>query len=213
MRGLYPIVDIEALERVRLDCVAFAEAVLAARPALLQVRAKRSNARDTLELLRAIRPHAQRAGTKLYANDRPDLALLAGADGVHLGQSDLPAEEVRRCFPKLELGISTHTLAQLHAALKLAPHYVAYGPVFATASKAAPEPTVGLSGLAQARSVVGSHCPLVAIGGINLSNASAIARQADLGAVIAELVDCSPNLAEVKERALTLHEKLCRPVT
>lgn len=205
MRGLYPIVDVDVLERAGYDAVLFLEAVLAAKPALVQLRAKSLDARATLELLKAFRVHTRRAGVKLFANDRPDLAVLAECDGVHVGQSDLPALEVRRCFPSLELGLSTHTLEQLDEALAARPDYVAFGPVFRTRSKHDAEPVVGLAGLSQAAERVRGQCPLVAIGGIDASNAALVGRAADLGAVIGALVptELGPDAVASAARELT----------
>ena len=127
VRGLYPIVDVDSLRGARpvhrraCSClasravVAFAERVLLARPPLLQLRAKHGSTRDTLELLRALRPLCSKFGTRLIANDRPDLAVLAGCDGVHIGQDDLPLPLVRLLAPGLLVGVSTHTLEQLAA--------------------------------------------------------------------------------------------------
>jgi thiamine-phosphate pyrophosphorylase len=204
VRGLYPIVDVDVLENAGYDAVAFLQAVLDARPALVQLRAKSLDARATLELLRAFRVHTRRAGVKLFANDRPDLAVLAECDGVHVGQSDLPVREVRRCFPNLALGLSTHTLEQLDEALAARPDYVAFGPVFRTRSKQDAEPVVGLEGLAQAATRVRGQCPLVAIGGIDASNATLVGRVADLGAVIGALVPTEPSHDAVASAARDL---------
>lgn len=200
MRGLYPIVDVDALAARGFDPLAFAERVLSVRPPLLQLRSKSRGARDTLALLRALLPLCQRAGTRLYANDRPDLAVLAAADGVHLGQDDLPPEAARTFAPALEIGLSTHDLEQLERALETRPAYVAFGPVFDTRSKRNPEQTVGLDGLARASALTRARgVPLVAIGGIDLERATEVARYADLVAVIADLV--APELGQVAERA------------
>ena len=188
VRGLYPIIDVDVLKSTGSDAIAFLEAVLGARPELVQLRAKTLDARATLELLRAFRVHTKRAGVKLFANDRPDLALLAECDGVHVGQSDLPAAEVRRCFPSLELGLSTHTESQLDEALAARPDYVAFGPIFCTSSKHDAEPVVGLAGLRRARERVQGACPLVAIGGIERANVAEVAKVADLAAEIGALV-------------------------
>lgn len=197
MRGLYPIVDVDVLESRGFDVLPFLEAVLEARPALVQLRAKSLGARATLELLRAFRERTRRAGVKLFANDRPDLAALAECDGVHVGQSDLPPSEVRRCFPSLALGLSTHTLAQLDEALAARPDYVAFGPVFATRSKLDAEPVVGLEGLGRAAARIGGQCPLVAIGGIDASNAARVGAVAELAAVISALVPAEPGVDAV----------------
>ena len=208
MRGLYPIVDVDVLARAGLGPVEFLEALLRARPALVQLRAKRASARETLALLRAFRPHASAAGCKLFANDRPDLALLAGADGVHLGQSDIAPEQVRRHFPGLAIGLSTHTLPELDRALAHAPDYVAYGPVFRTSSKENPEPVVGLAGLCAAAERVAGRCPLVAIGGISSKSAARVARIAEFGAVIGALVPTAGDLESVARTAVELHSVL-----
>jgi thiamine-phosphate pyrophosphorylase len=199
-RGLYPIVDIDALSARGLSPLSFAEAVLSARPPLLQLRNKSGSARDSLALLRALVPLCRRVGTLLFANDRPDLALLAGADGVHLGQSDLPIGAARRLAPALLVGLSTHSLPELDEALGERPSYVAFGPVFDTGSKRNPERVVGLDALSEAGARArAAGVPLVAIGGLDLARAALVAPHAELGAVIAALAD-EPDA--IGERAL-----------
>ncbi len=207
--GLYPLVDLDALEARGIPPLAFADAVLAVRPSLLQLRAKGAAPRRSLELLRELLPRCRAAGTLLFANDRPDLAALAGADGVHVGQSDLPMAEVRRLMPGLLVGVSTHDLDQLARALAERPDYVAFGPVFATRSKALPEPVVGLDGLARAGALARqAGCPLVAIGGIDLARAPSVAPQARLGAVIAELLAAGADPPAITAHARRLHRAL-----
>src|SRR5580700_2363346 len=147
MRGLYAIVDAAALEACGIEIIAFAEAVLSAPLAALQLRAKVVSARETLALLRELAPMCRRAGVSLVANDRPDLAVLAGCDLVHVGQDDMPIDRVRRIAPGLGVGVSTHSLEQLDAALVTRPAYVAFGPVFQTTTKANPDPVVGVPAL------------------------------------------------------------------
>src|SRR5262245_28255468 len=108
MRGLYAIADTAALVRRGLDPVRYAAAVLEARPAAPQLRAKDLGAHATLELLRAIAPLAARHHVPLVANDRADLALLAGCAAVHVGQDDLPPREIRRFAGALRIGMSAH---------------------------------------------------------------------------------------------------------
>jgi thiamine-phosphate pyrophosphorylase len=142
----------------------------------------------------------------LFANDRPDLAILARCDGVHVGQDDLPYAEVRRIVPQeMMIGLSTHGPEQLAEALSLKPTYVAFGPVFGTASKLNADPTVGLSGLrASCEAARGAGIPLVAIGGIDRSRAAeVIATGARWAAAISDLVD--PDPAEIARRARALH--------
>lgn len=205
MRGLYPIVDVDALRELGAPLqavLAFAERVLFAHPALLQLRAKHLGARDTLELLRALRPLCSESGARLIANDRPDLAVLAQCDGVHVGQEDLPLPLVRKLAPGLLVGVSTHDLEQLSAALAEKPDYVAFGPVFATASKERPDPSVGLELLARAHAAAKrAGVPLVAIGGVTLERAPQVAERAELAAVIAALQPNRGSLAGVREAA------------
>lgn len=209
MRGLYAIVDVGTLATRRLDPLAFAAAVLAVRPAALQLRAKDLPPRETLALLRALAPMCHQAGVPLVANDRPDLAMLAGCDLVHVGQSDMPVERVRRIAPGLRVGVSTHTLEQLDTALSVRPAYVAFGPVFETRSKASPDPVVGvpLVRTAAARASA-AGVPLVAIGGITRDRARELLGATDAVAVIADLVPAilgAEPLREVTARARTLH--------
>src|SRR5262249_21177052 len=143
MRGLYAIVDASALSATGLEPLPFAKAILSVRPAALQLRAKDLSARESLALLRGLAPMCRTARVPLVANDRPDLAALAGCDLVHLGQTDVPVELARRIAPGLGVGISTHTPAQLAKALEARPAYVAYGPVFTTTTNANADPVAG----------------------------------------------------------------------
>jgi thiamine-phosphate pyrophosphorylase len=209
VRGLYPIVDVESLERRSISVLEYTRALVAARPRLLQLRAKKSNARDTLSLLRALRPICHEADCWLFANDRPDLALLAGCDGVHVGQEDLSLAEVRSIAPSLKVGVSTHDLVQLEAALAARPDYVAFGPVFGTTSKENPDRVVGLDGLSAASSRARRDgIPLVAIGGITLERAEAIRDRHAVGAVIAALLPDGADVADVSRRARSLTRAL-----
>lgn len=205
LRGLYPIIDLDTLEQRGVEPLAFAERVLAARPALVQLRAKSLGAGATLAMLRQLVPLCRVSGTTLFANDRPDLALLAGADGVHVGQDDLPVAEVRRFAPGLSVGVSTHDLAQLERALAERPDYVAFGPVFGTPSKRNHEPVVGLTGLARAHELsLVAKVPLVAIGGLDLERAALAGAHAEVVSVIGALLPAAAGLEAVTERALAL---------
>ncbi len=202
MKGLYAIVDTTFLDRRGTDPIAYARAVLAARPAALQLRAKDQPARAILCMLRALGPLCRQAAVPLVANDRADLAALAGCESVHIGQEDLPYSLVHRIAPQLSVGISTHSPAQLEQALAAKPSYVAYGPVFETASKQNPDPVVGIDGLAEAaRLARRAGTPLVAIGGITLARIPEIVDHADAFAVIADLYPDGATLGDVTERA------------
>lgn len=189
MRGLYPILDLDTLEQHGLSALGVAQAMLTARPALLQLRAKHQAPRAVLELLGQLKPLCQASGTLLFANDRPDLALLAGADGVHVGQDDLPLEAVRRLPGALRVGVSTHDHAQLAAALAQKPDYVAFGPIFATRSKRGAEPELGLVALERAAELArAADVPLVVIGGLTLSIAPRLRELGVVAAVISDLL-------------------------
>ncbi|MDB4941480.1 MAG: Thiamin-phosphate pyrophosphorylase [Labilithrix sp.] len=209
MKGLYAIVDTKLVEARGADVVAYARAILAARPAAIQLRAKEVSAREILGMLRAIGPICRQAGVPLVANDRADLAALAGCECVHIGQDDLPYELVHRIAPQLGIGISTHRLDQLARALAVKPRYVAYGPVFETASKVNADPVVGLEGLKEAIVIArAAGVPLVAIGGITLARAEELAPFADACAVIGDLFPAGATLADVTQRARELHAAL-----
>lgn len=164
-----------------------AEELLAGGVTLLQYRDKAGNARHMQEQARELK---RRLGgsVKLIMNDRADLCLAAGFDGVHVGQEDLSAESARRVIGDgLWLGVSTHNPEQVKEADKTSANYVAIGPVFPTASKANPDPVVGLEGVRKARAL--TRKPLVAIGGINRDNCrSVIEAGADSVAVISDLM-------------------------
>lgn len=222
MRGLYAIVDVEALAArgVAEDgVVRFAEAVLAARPAALQLRDKLGSARRSLALLRAIAARAREASVPLFANDRADLALLAGASGVHVGQDDLSVRDVRSFFaaapaPANKLvGLSTHNAEDVERAITERPDYLAIGPVFATSTKADASPVVGLAKLAELASRVRSALPgtpIVAIGGVDLSSARDLAGIVDAAAVIGALLPERDRFdpATTTARAAELHDLL-----
>ena len=208
MRGLYAIADVTILSQRSLSVEEVARAMLQARPAALQLRAKGASPREVLRLLRTIHPLCREEGVPLFANDRPDLAMLAGCEGVHVGQDDLPVSTVRRIAPGLRVGVSTHTLAQFEQALSEGPDYIAFGPVFATGSKTNPDAVVGLDALAQV--AARSFLPVVAIGGIDLERAAVIGTTTHLGAAIAALLP-SGDLSAITERTRAMHAALRGP--
>jgi thiamine-phosphate pyrophosphorylase len=168
---------------------------------LLQYRNKAGNARQMLEQARELK-RLLGGSVKLIMNDRADLCLAAGFDGVHVGQDDLSPEGARRVIGKgLWLGVSTHNPEQLSEADRTSADYLAVGPVFATASKANPDPVIGLDGVRRARAL--TKKPLVAIGGITRANCrSVIEAGADSVAVISDLVHDPGKSAEEFLRVL-----------
>ena len=210
---LYPILDAGYFPNARA-LIAAAEELAAAGVTLLQYRNKSGNARVMMQHARELRrlfpaqadveSHSNAAqnaslewGTlssephttvRLVMNDRADLCVAADFDGVHVGQEDLSPESVRKIIgPGRRLGVSTHNPDQLREADLTSADYLAIGPVFATSSKAKPDPVVGLEGVRRARAL--TRKPLVAIGGITRANAaSVIEAGADSVAVISDLL-------------------------
>jgi thiamine-phosphate pyrophosphorylase len=183
---LYPILDAAHFPEAAA-MFAVAEELTAAGITLLQYRNKQGTARQMLDQARELRSRLG-AGVKLIMNDRADLCLAAGYDGLHIGQDDLSPESARSIIGgDLWLGVSTHNPEQLAEADKTSADYLAIGPVFATTSKVNPDPVVGLEGIRRARELTPK--PLVAIGGITRANArSVIEAGADTVAVISDLL-------------------------
>lgn len=156
---------------------------------LIQLREKQLAPREFCREAEAAVIEAHARGVQIIINDRADIALALGADGVHLGQDDLPPEAARKLLgPDAIIGLSTHNLLQAKIAASLPVSYIAIGPIFSTATKTNPEPVVGLEGLQRVRDVVGP-IPLVAIGGLTAENAAlVIAAGADAVAVISALL-------------------------
>jgi thiamine-phosphate pyrophosphorylase len=173
--SLYPILDASVLpELARQDFLRdLASQLSDAGVTLLQYRNKQGSDREMLSDASVIREAMQ--GCTLIFNDRADLALLSGFDGVHVGQGDLSPQGARRVVGASRIvGVSTHNEAQLLAADATDTDYIAIGPVFATSSKHNPDPVVGLQGVRLARKL--TRKPTVAIGGINFENCESVRR-------------------------------------
>jgi len=141
---------------------------------LIQLREKTDSPAEFYNQAAAAVQVAREHGVALIINDRADIALALHADGVHLGQDDLPPEAARRLLgPAAIIGYSTHNLKQAKLAAHLPVDYIAIGPIFATATKVSTNPPVGLANLSLIREAVGS-IPLVAIGGITVENMNAV---------------------------------------
>ena len=174
-----------------------ARELLSAGVRLIQFRDKHASSRQLYETCVELRELLRDSGCSLIVNDRPDVARAADAEGVHLGQGDLPVEMARRVLaPHQWIGCSTHSLDQVVEADRTTADYIAFGPIFPTASKENPDPVVGLEGLREARRA--TEKPLVAVGGINLRNAGEVfGAGADSVAVIGDLL----NAPDIQERA------------
>jgi thiamine-phosphate pyrophosphorylase len=182
---LYVILDAALITSPERDCaLSLAEAGVR----LLQYRNKSASARRYLDSSSSLASLLGAHGVSFFVNDRPDVALLSGADGVHVGQDDLDVEQARRVLGHDKLvGVSTHNLEQFEKTAATSADYVAVGPLFSTSSKANPDPVVGLDFLRRVRGLTVK--PIVAIGGIILDRAaSVIEAGADSVAVISGIL-------------------------
>lgn len=161
--GFYAVLDRDDMELARK--------LVDAGACALQIRLKPGGARAQLAIARMARAICDRAGVPLIVNDRIDIALAAGADGVHLGQTDLAIAAARALGPRLLVGVSTHDVAQVRAAVAAGADYLGFGPIFVTRTKQQPDPMQGVAGLRAAVAAAGTT-PIVAIGGISPATAA-----------------------------------------
>jgi thiamine-phosphate pyrophosphorylase len=196
LRGFYAILDVKEERGADARGVrARAEELLAARPCCLQLRCKRLGAAEVRDLALALLPLCRAAGVPFCMNDRLDLALVVGADALHLGQEDLPLGDARAVLTGLGrsmvLGVSTHDLAQARAAVLGGADYIGFGPVFATTTKDRPDPVVGLVGLRTVAAEV--PVPVVAIGGITRDKVAAVVQAGAAAAAVISDIERAPN--------------------
>jgi len=177
----------------------FAEALAQAGVQLLQLRDKHSGAGKICAEAKALAALLAPRNARLIVNDRPDVAAIAGAGGVHVGQDDLPVEDARRiCGVPLWVGVSTHTIGQVRQAALTSADYIAVGPVFPTATKENPDPVVGLEFVRAARAL--TRKPIVAIGGITVVRAAEVyLAGADSVAVIRDLLSATDPASRARE--------------
>ncbi len=200
--ALYVITD-RGLARGR-DEVEIARAALRGGATALQLRGKDRDARPLWELGRALLLESRAAGALLFVNDRLDVAQAIGADGVHLGQEDLPCAEARRIAgPGLLIGVSAESPTLAQAAERDGADYLGTGAVYATSSKADAGAPIGVAGLAAV--VAATRLPVVAIGGIGIANAApCIAAGACGVAVISAVVGADDPEAAARELAAAI---------
>ena len=198
---LYVILDAALISSPERDCAA---SLAEAGVRLLQYRNKSAPARQYLESSRALAETLVPRGVSFFVNDRPDVAFLAGASGVHVGQEDLDVEQTRRVIGRDRLvGVSTHNLEQFDRAATSSADYIAVGPIFGTSSKANPDPVVGLAFLRRVRGL--TEKPIVAIGGITLERAAgAIEAGADSVAVIGGILSAADPAQRARQYIATL---------
>ncbi len=194
---LYAIID--PAQTGGRSAVTVAEALLRAGVRCLQLRDKHASPRALFEIGRLVAERVRAAGGTLIVNDRADIARALGAEGVHVGQEDLPVEFARGILgPDKCVGFSTHSLEQLAEGDRSSADYLAFGPIFPTVSKENPDPVVRLEGLRRARQA--TRKPLVAIGGITAQNALQVLEAgADSVAVIRGLYQSSEIEKSVEE--------------
>ncbi len=202
--ALYAIIDAGRFARAKdpaAPMAKFARALVEGGVRLIQYRNKTGSAREMLEQARTIRKAVGRKA-RLIFNDRADLCLAAGFDGVHVGQEDLSPAAARKIIGRRRvLGVSTHNVRQVREANRSSADYIAIGPVFATRSKAKPDPVVGLAGVRAARR--STRKTLVAIGGITRANCRAVVGAgADAVAVLSGLLGTPRRSAERFEQLL-----------
>ncbi len=190
---IYPITDASISGISHTEQV---KRLIAGGAKIVQLREKSLPPLDWFEDAQNAARLCRENGVMLIVNDRVDVALAIGAEGVHLGQTDLPPAAARLLLgDKAVIGFSTHTLEQAREAVAFPVDYIAFGPVFSTATKKDADAVVGLEMLRQVREIAG-EMPLVAIGGISLSNArSVLVAGADSLAMIGALV-ADPSIIE-----------------
>ncbi|HTZ32442.1 MAG TPA: thiamine phosphate synthase [Methylomirabilota bacterium] len=201
MPRLYVILDAGLVHGSILE---IAEQLIDAGVRILQYRDKTGTAASMLRTSQTLAKTASEAGVSFFVNDRPDIAFLANATGVHVGQDDLSVEQARAIVgPERLVGVSTHNQEQFARAAATSADYIAIGPIFATKSKVNPDPVVGADLLRNLRAITDK--PIVAIGGIGLDRAGEVLRAgADSVAVISDIL-----LAEdPQERARQFVKKL-----
>ena len=176
-----------------------AEAAIRGGATAVQLRMKDEPARVMLEAAREIAPLCRAAGVAFIVNDRVDVALISGADGVHVGQDDLPARDVRALMgPRALIGVSAATVEEGEAAERMGADYLGVGAVYPTGTKPDAGAPVGLARLGEIRRAV--RLPLVGIGGITVDNAAAVIRAGAGGVAVITAVTMAKDMAAATRR-------------
>lgn len=182
---------------------ACAEAAVRAGLRFVQLRMKHAPRERVLSIAKKMRAITSGTRTFFIVNDDPEIAAEAGADGVHLGQTDLPLPIARTRFPSLKIfGLSTHSLAQVVAARAVAPDYIGVGPVFATPTKEIPDATLGLETMQ--KMIAAAPCPAVAIGGIDAARLPSVLRAGAKNFAVVRAVCADENPFDAITRLTTL---------
>jgi thiamine-phosphate pyrophosphorylase len=206
-RGLYVLCDDTV--RPELPLGEKAARLLAGGARVVQLRMKRTPPREALGAAREVVAACRRAGAVCLLNDRVDLALLAGADGVHVGDEDLPPEAARELLgPGRLVGVTVRGLADAHAARAAGADYVGLGPVFGTTTKQVPAPGLGLGGFGAV--VRDSPLPVVGIGGVKLENIADVAATGAHGGAVASDALLAEDIAEQVRRLAAAFDRGAR---
>ncbi|MGI8917637.1 MAG: thiamine phosphate synthase [Pyrinomonadaceae bacterium] len=205
---MFPAVKVYPITDVRLTGLSHAEQVtllIQGGATLIQLREKNLSPREFFHQAQAALEVARAHDVRIIINDRVDIALAIHADGVHLGQDDMPPHAAREILgDEALIGYSTHNPSQAISASTLPIDYLAIGPVFPTSSKSKADPVVGLAGVSEVRDTVG-HLPLIAIGGITAENIESVLKVgADCVAVIAAVLADPLSIASNTERLISL---------
>jgi thiamine-phosphate pyrophosphorylase len=179
---------------------------------LFQYRNKTASMKDAYVEALALRQAAAKAGVLFIVNDRCDLALAIDADGVHLGQGDLPLDLARKVMgPEKLIGISTHSLTQVRDATVGKPDYLGFGPIFTPGSKQDHDPVVGLEGLRAIRSL--TPLPVFAIGGIHLDRVDDVVRAGADGVAVISAILKAPDISHAVRSFLDQMPKSASPAS
>jgi len=193
---LYVLLDEGLLDMPAAKC---ARILVSAGAELIQYRAKHSTSRQYFATCSNLAETLATRNARFIVNDRPDIAAMVDAGGVHVGQDDLPPADARRiCGSGRWVGVSTHNLEQVRAAAKTSADYIAVGPIFSTFTKEKPDAVVGTSFIREARKL--TQKPIVAIGGITRDCAAEVYEAgADSIAVVRDLLDSHDPAERAKE--------------
>lgn len=174
--------------------------------AFVQLRMKGATKNEIYRTARAMRSITAGSATRFIINDDPRLAADVGADGVHLGQGDMPYADARAIVGEgAIIGLSTHSVEQVTGACKLKPDYIGAGPVFATPTKKIPDPIIGIDGMA--KMIVAADVPAVAIGGINEGNLEEVLKAGACNFSLVRPINEARNPEDVLLRILDIYRK------
>ena len=210
LQGLYIILDSHIVRRLSL--VDALKEAAAGGATLFQYRNKISAGRELYHEAEQLRQAACDVGATFIVNDRCDVALAVKADGVHLGQGDLPLSLARGLMsPDQLIGISTHTLDEVREATVGGADYVGFGPIFPTASKADHEPVVGMEGLRQARLL--TPLPMFAIGGLTVASVEGLIQARADGIAVMSAIWAAPDIATAVHIFIETMTRASRPMS